>query len=407
MKKLFICYHSAYRAEVDVLAQELRLRGIPVWLDHDEGFALGDNCAAEARRVISDPNETFGLLLYASPEALGRDFIKRIELDEALRRKERDSEYLLVAVPRGMNFATFSDLCRRHLGEDISKYHTHSLIEKDAEGIHTMPLRPQLVDVARMVLVNRVASIATVAGADETIGINLCTRDHLMASPDDSLDIDATGLFSGTASPDGAWPQLLSALRDIKQELRKVISVPRLRVRGSKHLTAAFLFGRMFPPSTVRELQVQQGRDLWSSGCTESGQEPLTGRLIDEASNSDRLFVEITATDKSVRDSVRRFIQQQGIMPLASLRIEPVDGLRRGSVIDSATACAMALQIRSAILQAVSDRPVREIHLFCAVPQGLMLLIGHHMNATLPIQLYEFDGENYHPSVRLTVADFQ
>jgi hypothetical protein len=61
----------------------------------------------------------------------------------------------------------------------------------------------------------------------------------------------------------------------------------------------------------------------------------------------------------------------------------------------------MALQVRAEIAKAVERRGIRQIHLFAAVPQGLMLLIGHHMNATVPIQLYEYDGQHYQASLLL------
>jgi hypothetical protein len=72
------------------------------------------------------------------------------------------------------------------------------------------------------------------------------------------------------------------------------------------------------------------------------------------------------------------------------------------AVHDNAMACAMALQIRATIARIVEERGISEIHLFAAVPQGLMALIGYHLNATVPLQLYEYDEYNYHSSIRLT-----
>jgi len=65
----------------------------------------------------------------------------------------------------------------------------------------------------------------------------------------------------------------------------------------------------------------------------------------------------------------------------------------------------MALQVRKAIADAVANYPINETHLFGSMPQGLAMMIGHHMNASRPIQLYEYDGTNYYPSFRLDLQN--
>lgn len=382
------------------LAEELHLRGVPLWLDHEGGFGLGDKMQTEARRVIGDLDETFGLLLYATPEALTRDFINRIELHEAIRRKEKDDRFLLLAVPRRMSFERLAQLTLENLGEDLTLFKSLGIQDKDAEGIHSLPLRPQFAQIANEVLRHSLKAQRQSNVQDDLIGLNFCTRDHLPPSPDDALDIDATRLFSPAAPPAEAWSRLVAALRDIKKELRASTAVPRLRIRGSKHLTAAFLIGRIFPPPTVQEILTQQGPDLWSTACSAIGQ-PFDIKVIGGDASSEAMFVEVTATDRSVRDSVRDFMRKSKLTPFVSLRIEPNGGPKRGAVTDNATACAMALQVRAAIADGLAAYGAKEIHFFAAVPQGLATLIGHYLNATVPIQLYEHTGRDYVPSLRL------
>lgn len=401
MQKLFQCHFTREDDEVTALAEELHLRGIPLWVDHEGGFMAGDNVQAEARRVISDANETFGLLLYATPETLERDFINRVELHEAIKRKERDADFLLMAVPRRMSFDKLAQLSLEKLGEDLTLFKSHGVRDKDPEGIKSLPLRPQFAVISNEILRYRLDAWQRSFGAEGILGINLCTRDHLPASPDDVLDVDATRLFQADAPASEAWSRLLVGLRDIKRQLRAVVAAPYLRVRGSKHLTAAFLIGRIFPPATVREIQTQQGTDLWSTTCPPGAEQPFSVNLVNGSASSEAMFVEITATDKSVRDGVKAFVQQSKVTPFVSLRFEPAGGPRRGAVTNNATACAMALQVRDEIAKTVAAYTVKEIHLFAALPQGLATLIGHHLNATVPIQLYEYDGVSYQPSMKL------
>ena len=400
MQRLFLCHFTQEDGEVTALAEELHLRGVPLWLDHEDGFHFGDNVQAEARRVIADPDETFGLLLYATPEALTRDFINRVELHEAVRRKETDNAFLLLAVPRRMSFDRLAQFTLEEIGENLTLFKSQGIRDKDAEGIQVLPLRPQLAEIANGVLRHRLRALRQTTGSGDVIGLNFCTRDHLPPSPDDILDIDATRLFGPDPRQAEGWPRLLAGLRDVKRQLRAVVAVPRLRIRGSKHLTAAFLIGRLFPPPTVREILIQQGPDLWSSACPGGGL-PLEVTVVDGDASSEAMFVEVTATDKSVRDGVRDFMRSSKLRPFVSLRMEPTGGPRRGAVTDNATACAMALQVRSAIADGVAAYGVKDIHLFAAIPQGLATLIGHRLNATVPVQLYEHDGRSYVPSLRL------
>jgi hypothetical protein len=229
------------------------------------------------------------------------------------------------------------------------------------------------------------------------VGINLCTRDYLPPSSDDLVDINGTLLFPvGAANPEG-WTHVWTGLQDVKKAIRETFGVVPVRLRGSKHLTAAFLAGRVFPPPTVRAIHVQQGPDLWSSTCPSAELTPFDVRLVDGTVGSSDLFVEVTATERTVRPAVQRFVARRGAVPCAYLRLEPMGGPQHG-VIDNAVACAKARQIRTEITRAVERRGIRQIHLFAAVPQGLMLLIGHHLSATVPVQLYEYDGQEYQPS---------
>lgn len=399
MQKLFICYHSDFRTEVDALAQQLRLRGIAVWLDHDGGFAAGDNIHTVARRVIGSKDESFGLLFYASPEALSRDFIRKIELHEAILRKEHDSEYVLTAILHGLTFTEFSEQSQRKLGEDLSLFHSYQAkLAGDGQGIDG--LRALFAEVANSILRQRLKQFPGDHGSDVLLGINFCTREHLPPSPDDFLDIDASAVF-GAGNGLDPWPELAKALVDVKRIVRESLGVRRVRIRGSKHISAAFLLGHIFPPSTVREILVQQGGDLWTTAAAPSAEAPLAMQIVDGSANSTALFIELTATDNDIRESVRGLMRQSNVRPHLSLRFEPKRGLTRGSVTGNDVAIAMALQIRASILHAQQKRQIDEVHIFAAIPQGLALLMGHYINALTPIQLYEYINGSYIPSTQL------
>src|SRR5579871_4127852 len=200
-----MCHYSGDAPEIDALVEELKLRGIPVWVYRDGGFRIGDNTQEVAREVIADGTQTFGLMLYATPTAMTREFIRRIELHEAVRRKERDPDYLLMAVVSNMGFDDLARLSVEAIGEDLSIYHAHSIAAIDAEGIRPQPLRPQFQKLANKVLDYQLHTLCHRGGTDGVVGINLCTRDHLPPDSDDCLDIDATWLLNDVTTAQGRW----------------------------------------------------------------------------------------------------------------------------------------------------------------------------------------------------------
>jgi hypothetical protein len=398
---LFLCHFNGKAAEVAVLAQELRLRGIVPWVDKEGGFGFADNCQTEARRVIGDAEETFGLLLYASPEVFSRDFIRYVELPTAVQRKERDPDYLFSVLTRGLSRADLGKQSIAELGTDLNKWHGRNIEEKDAEGINHLPLRPQLQSMANDILQARVKMVLN---ADTpVVGINLCTRECLPSSPDDLFFVDATRVVA-EGTPDG-WRRVLDGLKDVKKAIRAIQARPVIRVRGSKHLSAAFLVGRLFTPPTVSELRIQQNDAEWSTQC--GGLEipsPLRFTHEDESVSSRHLFVELSV-NRDVRPAVRQWVRDSGVQPTAYLRFTwPPEATSQG--LNEAQACAIARQIRNEVQLMVDQRRVEKVHIFAAAPQGLLAILGHHMNAMVAIQLYEYDGQSYRPSLTVSSSDF-
>ena len=403
MKKIFICYYSGNRPEVNALVEELRIRGIEPWIDYDKGFRAGDATPSEARRALRE--DCFGLLFYATPEAFERDFIRKIELDQAIRLKEENKDFFLLAVPRRMSFSELAQLSLKTLGMDLSLFHSHPILDTDAEGINPRPLRPQFVEVANMILAKVLGRASQTKNATDFLSIHFNTREREPATAEDTLNIDWTPFLGGSCPSVSSevWERLMAALWDVKRHISEELGRPKLRLLGRKHFSTAVAFGRTFPAASGFVIKTPQGHSWWSTACPPAKGEPFKVESVDGPVSLDSLFVEVTATEKLVRDAVRRFEQSSGISPLLYLRFMPSTGPTLGAVTDNAVCCAMARQIRKTIAEATTNYPITEIHLFGSMPQGLALMIGHHLNATRPVQLYEYDGTNYHPSLRFTI----
>ena len=383
IEKLFLSHYSERAPEVAELATELRLRGVVPWVDKDGGFSVGDESEAEARRALRE--DCFGLLLYATPEVFRRPFIRDIELDEARLARRMDPRYILFAVPRGISFADLKRRSKREFRIDLSAFHTVPLCDDDL-----VESRRRVAREALRKVLQRAANTSS-----HLVSLQVSTREAFPDEPDDLLRVDAAPLFRHDIAIPSAWDRLLVGLRDLKAGLSSSLGRPRLRVHGSKHLTAAFMIGRVFAPF---EMEIRQtAAAYWRTDTPAPERMPLTSLLRPECSGGGRLFVEVASGAKAITAGVDEFVASSGIHPTARLLLRPPSGPLN---VDNAGCVAMAKQTYQAIDHAMSDlaasgNPIEEIHLFVAAPQAFMMMLGRAFKGMPATYLYEWSGTRY------------
>jgi len=397
MKKLFLCHYSGDIEEIRLLAKELMLRGIVPWVDKNGGYFIGDSSPEVARLAIRE--ECFGLLFYATPKAFDRPFITQVELPEAIHMREKSPEFILVAVPRGMDFSELSAKSVKTLGIDLGTYHTQQI--KSVDGAGEFSLINQFHSLAILILHQQLDAQSR-KRPEGILSLQFSTRELLPSNKDDILCINAIapGGEDAISGPYPDWNRISTGLQDVKSCIAEYFGRPRLRVHGSKHLTAAFLFGRVFSRPSGFRIDIRQGKDYWSSDYTDNGSEPLIVREADGSITSTSLFVEITTTGRSVHNAIKEQIRQTGELPYRFLSFSPANGETSGIAVDNQMCVSIARQIRDNIARMIEQFPIKEIHIFSSIPQALAVMIGHNLNAFPSIQLYEYDGMNYHPSYR-------
>lgn len=397
MKKLFICHYSGDAEEISLLAEELMLRGIIPWVDKYGGYFLGDSSPEAARRAIRE--DCFGLLFYATPKAFDRPFITNVELPEAINMLEKDANFILAAVPRGMNFRDLSEKSMKTLGVDLGKYHTQQI--KSEDGTEQLSLINQFRSLTALILRQQLYTQSR-KRSEGTFKLQFSTRELLPTDEDDILCINAIlpEKIDTSSDPQTNWGRIATGLQDVKTGIAEYYGRPRLRVHGSKHLTAAYLFGRIFSKPSGFRIEIRQGNDYWFSDYQDDGTEPLIVRETDGSITSTSLFVEISTTGKPVGNAVREWIRHTGELPYRFLSFTPDSRESSGVPVDNKICVSMARQIRDNIARMIGRFPIKEIHIFSSIPQGLAVMIGHNLNALPTIQLYEFDGLSYYPSYR-------
>ena len=337
------------------------------------------------------------MLFYATPEAFGSDFIRQVEIRRALQRKDEDPSFVLFAVPRRMGFGELSKRSIEAFGVDLAAYSSRAL--EGAEWADDQALRERLAVVADEVL-DKVLALAGEADLGGALRMQFSTRELLADEGRDVLRVDAIGLMEGTADPPRAWTRVHGGLSSVKRSISRQLGRPRLRVHGSKHLTAAFLLGFVFP-STVCEVDIRTKVGYWSTDHEPAGKDLLLSRVSDGTVGTGALYVELSTGDKVVRDGGRRHVSRTGMSPLKYLRFMPGLDFRSATYMTNADAQSIANQVRRELSRAVSDYGISEIHLFAAVPQAVAVMLGHGFNAMPSVQLYEYERGEYQPSHRL------
>jgi hypothetical protein len=401
MKKLFISHHHLSDKNVDILAEELRLRGVVPWVDHQCGFDLGAPTPFEAQRIIKD--ECFGLMLYAHklggvcPALESSDFIAKIEFPAALTCRTQDASFALFAVPDGLDFEELKRLTISTLGKDLALFDSLAIKK---------PFKTAAAKVARRALDKVISQELSLSGATRKIQINFNSREYAPSQPGDVLDIDWSKAIGNQRNiPGPTQSRIIAALRDIRQAICSGYGPCTLRIRGRFNLSVALLLGRAFPASSHFKLEIAQNDDFWSTECEPSPTEPFEVAYEYGEVGSDELFVGVTATEKETGQKIRQLITERGSEPFAYLDFIPVGGIRPHAVEDNSVCCAMARQVRIEVAKILNKHSIRKIHFFTAVPQALAVMIGHNMNATCPIQTYEIDDNNYLNSFELNERD--
>lgn len=392
LKGIFLCHAGEDAQEIRMLAEELRLRGVVPWVDKQGGFKVGDESAGEAERAIDE--DCFGLLLYSTPNAFGSDFIRQVEVRRALRLRERDPSFIVFAVPRRMGFGELSKRSTEEFGLDLAAYSSRAL--EGAEGETAEELRSRLATVADEVL-EKVLALAAQTGLAGTLPMQFSTCELLADEEGDVLQVDAVGILEEMMDSTRAWGRVHEGLLSVKRRVSRHLGRPRLRVHGSKHLTAAFLLGFVFP-STVCEVEIRTKAGYWSTDHGSAGKDLMVSRVSDGAVGSEALHVEISTGDKNVRDGVRRHVSRTGMSPLKYLRFTPGPELEAAPFMTNAHARSIADQVCREIAGTVSDYGISEIHLFAAIPQALAIMLGHGFNAMPPVQIYGYERGEYRPS---------
>lgn len=381
LPQLFLCHHSAYAGEVAELATLLRLRGVVPWVDKERGgFTIGDDSPEEARRVIK--TECFGLLLYATSRVFDRWFIREIELRAALAKKQSDPAFVITSFARRLSFRRLSELSKAHLGSDLARFHGVSCS-------HPSDPVQRHADQSRMATEALRKWLAS-HELTQPVSLQFSTRQVFPDESNDLLRIDATDYLRSKPFNPRRWNEVFEGLIAIEREFAARFGRFRMAVHGSKHLTAAFLFGRVFAryPLDIR----QTVTDVWSGDVQSAHVQPFLVSRQNVDIHDQTLVVQIASGAKNLDPGVNQLLDIDPVWRPSRLILTPADG---PLVVDNALCLAMVAQAYSEIERALATSAFRSVHLFVAAPQSFMMLLAQRWAGLPSTYLYEWDNGRY------------
>lgn len=208
-----------------------------------------------------------------------------------------------------------------------------------------------------------------------------------------ALVLDWSEFFGGSTRtyPDvEKWnAEVVGQLNDIKEFILNHRNTRHVYVTGSRRLSAAIALGTVFS-ATGGFVVTFEHRDgmLWNTNDHARSDDTISLDIKPPQGQGEGLIVCI-GIPNDIRQSVENYAKKGGISRFPVLSVtspRPIENARQANSI--------VAQLKSVILQSLSHTQSTQIHLFCAVPSFLALLLGHRLNATASVQCYEFVSQD-------------
>ena len=392
---VFLSYRRKDADEVSRLQSQLHVRGVQAWRDVTH-LPVGSVTKDEINRTLTE--ECDGFLLYVTPECLDSDFIWRVEVPAALQCWEQDHSFGIVPVLRGVSIHQLRQCCIRYSLQDLTEFNAIPF-PTGVDGTWDESVHIRLREIAQRVLHAVLQQrIQRVNAGSHTYEPSLCLHTFHYGAPTDDLDLDLnwTEFFNDGAKtrwpPQQEWQDtLLPALYDVKDTLSVLPHSRSIHTEVHASLPVAFALGFVLSQNARFTLVLKHKQGQWRSDELASREnEPLTTRLFEMEDGDKRIAVVELSVSRRITASVDAQLASLGVIPGYHLQLEVKGNPDTDAVRDGAHASAIARQFGRELRRLYDVRNVRHVHLFFAAPVELATLLGHYLNATGTLYVYQF-----------------
>ena len=214
--------------------------------------------------------------------------------------------------------------------------------------------------------------------------------DETNDSETEGLRFDWAKFFGGesrTFPPPAEWnEELIGTLRTTKDWIVKYRSVIRVKLTGNRRLSSSLAIGSVF--SAVAgfkiDLEYRDGK-IWATDAYQNSETQGYSIHHDFADGlGDDLVVSIGIL-RDIANDVEGSLNQHKLEESPKLHIKGTK-----AIVSPEQANLVVKVVKDLIAKTLTDTKCKKIHLFPAVPAFFALFLGHRLNATAPVQCYEW-----------------
>ena len=225
--------------------------------------------------------------------------------------------------------------------------------------------------------------------------ISICTMTYTEPGKEIDLRLDWADFFGGEnrqyPPPDDWNTRLVGQLRETHAWILHNRSGRRIRLSGSRRLSAALAIGSVFSAVSGFAIDLEYRGETWSTDAFPKNSTPdpeYRFNVEETAWKGSDLVVAIGIVRDIVVD-VKAALGSIGLQESYLLCLygkEPIVSPQQANL-------AVGL-LKQAIADRLSQMAAARIHLFFSGPSPTALFLGHRLNAVAPIQCYEWIGKN-------------
>jgi len=222
--------------------------------------------------------------------------------------------------------------------------------------------------------------------------ISICTTTNTISGNDTDLPLDWADFFgrdNRQYSTPGEWnTRLLGQLRDTQGWILQYRSERRIRLSGSRRLTADLAIGSVFSAVSGFAIDLEYRGKTWSTDTFPNSSTPEYIFSVEEEGWKDPDLVVVIGILREIVDDVKAALSSIGIQESRLLYL-----YGREPIVSPQQANLAVSSIKKAIDARMAQKPSERIHLFVSGPSPVALFLGHRLNAVAPIQCYEWIGK--------------
>lgn len=198
-------------------------------------------------------------------------------------------------------------------------------------------------------------------------------------------------------SPDEWDQRVVKELRDTKEWILRSRSSRRIRLLGSRRLSASVAIGAVFSAVSGFAIDTEYRGVYWATDEHADPSTPEYDTEVETTDGTDRQLVACVGILHRIGDDVRVGLRSLG---LSDCPVLDVHG--EHAIVSARQANLIVARLKTEITKAVRRNKSERVHLFIAAPAPLALFLGHRLNAVPPVQCYEYVASGvYVPTCRI------